>query len=332
MPYSRQKKCTLPKSNPQVAQIMYMFFLPWAQDCNSSNWKWNEVLCSFPPTFAAVKKAKILPGSMATSIRSLRDHLKAADPLSRPEWMELNLPVADIAQWACSDNRFAANNGRFAYMGRTEYGNLRDLISQLLAERERSTICETTRSYDTVKAPEEYNGIIGNILVVGPVGSGKSHVLAAAVSDFTEEFQRQVEGKTRKRVVTIMDCALLKQERAFLIIRDSLFVAFGDDDQNVQLLSTCTTEEDLVHFCEGTEDHLLWLLDQWECVKGDTVTQALLLRMCCHHSMVRVASTTSEIVQYVFHAGQPPGKIFLWDDCLNVSPSSYTKSLFLLEA
>jgi hypothetical protein len=54
--------------------------------------------------------------------------------------------------------------------------------------------------------------------------------------------------------------------------------------------------------------------------------------MCCHHSMVRVASTTSDIVQYVFHAGQPPGKIFLWDDCLNVSPSSYTKSLFLLEA
>jgi hypothetical protein len=54
--------------------------------------------------------------------------------------------------------------------------------------------------------------------------------------------------------------------------------------------------------------------------------------LCCHHSMVRVASTTSDIVQYVFHAGQPPGKIFLWDDCLNVSPSSYTKSLFLLEA
>jgi hypothetical protein len=252
--------------------------------------------------------------------------------------MELNLPVADIAQWACSDNRFAANNGRFAYMGRREYGDLRDLISQLLAETERSTtMCETTpRAYEMVKAPEEYNAIIGNILVVGPVGSGKSHVLAAAASDFTEEFQTQEEEpgqkrRRRRRVVTIMDCALLKQDRAFRILRDALFVAFGDDDQNIQLLSTCSNEEDLVHFCEGTEDHLLWLLDQWECVKGcgdTTRLQSLLFRLCCHHSMVRVASTTCDIVQYVFHSGQPPAKIFFWDDCLNVNPPPSPGTLF----
>ncbi|CAK9278885.1 unnamed protein product [Sphagnum jensenii] len=54
----------------------------------------HEIQCD-----AAIKKAKILPGSMVISVRSLKAHLKTADPLSCPEWMELNLPVADIAQW-----------------------------------------------------------------------------------------------------------------------------------------------------------------------------------------------------------------------------------------
>ncbi|CAK9278886.1 unnamed protein product [Sphagnum jensenii] len=207
-------------------------------------------------------------------------------------------------------------------------------------------MCETIpRAYEMVKAPEEYNAIIGNILVVGPVGSGKSHVLAAAASDFTEEFQTQEEEpgqkrRRRRRVVTIMDCALLKQDRAFRILRDALFVAFGDDDQNIQLLSTCSNEEDLVHFCEGTEDHLLWLLDQWECVKGcgdTTRLQSLLFRLCCHHSMSEelecwgkwkfVASITDcdkavdvlddKELQYLLDmTGRLPGFLSAWCDAL----------------
>lgn len=268
--------------------------------------------------FAVIKKAKLLPQSMVSSIASLREHLKTADPLSRPEWMELNLPVADIAKWASTDNRFATNNGRFAYMGRVQYHKLRTLISQLLTERERSSQ-EVSRSYDSVKSPGFYTEIIGNILVVGPAGTGKSHVLAAAVSDFTEEFYRKhVHGNRRKRVVSIMDCGLLQQDRAFLVIRDALFVAFGDDDQSLTRIGACTTSEQLVNFCENTEDQLLWLLDQWQCVEGDNEVKTLLFRMCCNHCMVRVASASCDLVEKAFHAGQPPAKLFLWDEGLGV--------------
>ena len=249
---------------------------------------------------------------------SLREHMKLKDPLSHPEWMELNLPVADVAKWASTDNRFATNDGRFAYMGRLQYNKLRHLILQLVGERER-TYCT---KYEQVRSPTHYTEIIGNILVVGPVGTGKSHVVAAAVSDFTEEFSRKwALGETRKRVVSIMDCGLLQQEDwAFLVLRDALFAAYGDDDVSLKQINSCTNVEQLAGFCEGTEVQLLWILDQWECVEAaENVTlKNILLRMCCHHCMVRVASGSCKLVDKTFHTGQPPAKLFLWDEGLQV--------------
>lgn len=266
-----------------------------------------------------IKKAKLLPQSMISSMASLREHMKLKDPLSRPEWMELNLPVADVAKWASTDNRFATNDGRFAYMGRLQYNKLRHLISQLVGEGER-TYCTT---YEQVRSPTHYTEIIGNILVVGPVGTGKSHVVAAAVSDFTEEFSRVwSQGETRKRVVSIMDCGLLQQDRAFLVLRDALFAAYGDDDVSLKQINSCTNAEQLAGFCEATEAQLLWILDQWECVEGQATENLalknILFRMCCHHCMVRVASGSCELVDKTIHTGQPPAKLFLWDEGLQV--------------
>ncbi|KAG0572003.1 hypothetical protein KC19_VG060800 [Ceratodon purpureus] len=254
---------------------------------------------------------------MISSMASLRDHMKSTDPLSRPEWMELNLPVADVAKWTSTDNRFATNDGRFAYMGRVHYHKLRLLISQLVKERERS-YCT---SYEQVQSPGHYNDIIGNILVVGPVGTGKSHILAAAASDFTEEFSRNWSvGETRKRVVTIMDCGLLQQDRAFLVLRDALFVAYADDETSLKKLNNYTTLEHLAGFCEATEAQLLWMFDQWQCIEGQTMENVALkntlFRMCCHHCMVRVASANCELVEKTFYAGQPPAKLFMWDEGL----------------
>jgi predicted AAA+ superfamily ATPase len=250
---------------------------------------------------------------------SLRDHMKSIDPLSRPEWMELNLPVADVAKWASTDNRFATNDGRFAYMGRVHYHKLRSLISQLVNERKYS-YCT---SYEQVQSPSHYNDIIGNILVVGPVGTGKSHIVAAAASDFTEEFSRNWSvGEIRRRVVAIMDCGLLQQDRAFLILRDALFVAYADDEANLEKLRNYTTLEHLATFCEATEAQLLWIFDQWQCIEGQTtenvVLKNILFRMCCHHCMVRVVSASCELVEKTFYAGQPPAKLFMWNEGLEV--------------
>ena len=249
--------------------------------------------------------------------------MKSTDPLSRLEWMELNLPVADVAKWASTDNRFATNDGRFAYMGRVHYHKLRSLISQLVSERERSYCMK----YEQVQSPSHYNDIIGNILVVGPVGTGKSHILAAAVSDFTEEFSRNSSlGETRKRVVAIMDCGLLQQDRAFFILRDALYVAYGDDEASLKKLGNCTTLEHLAAFCEATEAQLLWVFDQWQCIEGQTsenlMLKNILFHMCCHHCVVRVASASCELVEKTFYAGQPPAKLFMWDEGLEVSSFS----------
>jgi len=268
---------------------------------------------------AVLKKAKLLPQSMISSMASLRDHMKSEDPLSCPEWMELNLPVADVAKWAFTDNRFATNDGRFAYMGRVNYHKLRLLISQLVSQKERS-YCT---SYEQVRSPSYYNEIIGNIIVVGPVGTGKSHILAAAASDFTEDFSRNASlGETRKRVVTIMDCGLLLQDRAFLILQDALFVAYGDDDVSLKKLGNYTSLEDLVEFCEATEAQLLWIFDQWQSLEGqgkeNSALKNILFSMCCRHCMVRVASPSCELLERKIYASQPPAKLFMWDEGLEV--------------
>lgn len=255
---------------------------------------------------------------MVSSITSLREHLKTLDPLSRPEWMELNLPVADVAVWAAADNRFATNDGRFAYMGRLQYKKLRQLISQLLAERSEQNVSEGMRTYDSVKSPNSYTEIIGNILIVGPVGIGKSHLLAAAVSDFTEEFQRKhITTNRRKRIVSIIDCELLRHDRAFKVIREALFVAFGDDDKNLMRLENCTTSDELINFCENIEDTLLWLLDQWEAINGDNEVKKLVFRLTCNHCMIRATNTNFDLIEKVNY-GLLPSKCFIMDEGLNV--------------
>lgn len=277
---------------------------------------------------SVIKKAKLLPQCMVSSIASLREHLKTPDPLSRPEWMELNLPVADVTKWASTDNRFATNDGRFAYMGRVQYQELRKLISQLIAAREWSS-SEDTRSYDTVKSPTFYKETVSNILVVGPVGTGKSHVLAAAASDFTEEFHRRhVLGNRRKRVVCIMDCEQLLRDRAFVVLRDALLVAFGDDDQALLRLANCETLEELSQFCEDTEDTLLWLMDQWQSVDADPALKSMLFNITTNHGLVRATNSSSEMVEKAFHSTHPPAKLFLWDEGLGVNsqPLSFQSS------
>jgi len=128
-----------------------------------------------------MKKTKVLPTSIASSIISLREDHETSDPLSHPKWMELNLPLADAAMEATVDNQFATNDGQFAYVRRFQYKKLRQTISQLLVDGYEQSVVEGIQAYDSVKSPNSSTKNIDNILVVGPVDIGKSHLLAAAV-------------------------------------------------------------------------------------------------------------------------------------------------------
>jgi hypothetical protein len=252
----------------------------------------HDILC------IVIKKAKLLPTSMVSSITSLRQHLKTSNPLSCHEWMELNLPIADVTVWAGADNRFATNDGRFAYMGRLQYQKLHQSISQLLVEQSKQNANKTMQTYDYEKGPNSYTNNTGSVLIVGPVGIGKSHLLAAAVSDFTEEFQcKYIIGKQRQRVVSIIDCERIRHDQAFKVIRDALFIAYGDDDKSLMHLENCTTCDQLINFCEDTEDTLLWLLDQWEAVNGDNKVKNLVFQLTFNHSMVCATNSITELLE-----------------------------------
>nr|XP_024375299.1 uncharacterized protein LOC112282183 isoform X1 [Physcomitrium patens]XP_024375300.1 uncharacterized protein LOC112282183 isoform X1 [Physcomitrium patens]PNR53619.1 hypothetical protein PHYPA_007294 [Physcomitrium patens] len=263
-----------------------------------------------------MKKAKVVPQSMIASMERLREHMQTEDPLSRLQWMELTLPVVHAA-----DARFATHDGRFAFMGRVHYHKLRRLIVQLVAQcdpAERS--CSSPR-IAPLRSPSLYADPSAQLLVLGPAGTGKSHLLAAAASDFTEEFSRTWSpGLTRKRVVAVLDCGLLQPDRALLVLQDALFVAFADDTVSLQELSNCASLEHLASFCDATESQLLWIFDQWQCLESHSAEIAALKtaisHMCCRHCLVRVASSSCELVEKTFFAGQPPAKLFMWDEGL----------------
>jgi hypothetical protein len=129
---------------------------------------------------AVMKKAKLLPTSMDSSIISLHEHFKTSYPPSRLEWMGFNHPV-DIALGAVVDNRFATNDCRFAYARHLQCKKLQQMISQLLVDRYEQSVVEGIQAYDSVKSPNSSRQTIDNILIVGPIDISKSHLLAAAV-------------------------------------------------------------------------------------------------------------------------------------------------------
>jgi hypothetical protein len=128
-----------------------------------------------------MKKAKLLPTSMASSIISLHEHFKTSYPPSRLEWMGFNHPVADVAVGALVDNRFATNDCCFAYVRHLQCKKLQQMISQLLVDRYEQSVVEGIQAYGSIKSPNSLRQTVDNILIVGPIDIGKSHLLAAAV-------------------------------------------------------------------------------------------------------------------------------------------------------
>jgi hypothetical protein len=124
-----------------------------------------------------------------------------------------NLPFPFVGPIPTS--RFKLNDrSSFEYMGREEFCMVLDAINQM-----------GRQTYE-------------DILILGTIGYGKSHILAAMVCYLI---------KTGKRVVFLPDCRCLVNEPV-KYFRQALYLTFGDQEPARRKIQDCRTLDDIKNF------------------------------------------------------------------------------------
>jgi len=186
--------------------------------------------------------------------------------------------------------RFLLRDGKFAFMGREEYGRIRETIAEHHHQR-------SERNFDK----------LSTYYLFGNLGWGKSHLLLTMAVDLFATYFSQNE-QSRKRVVVIPDCAEL-MKNPFKVLRNAYWLAFADDGDISKLIYDCTDPEDFSfvgEYCEDNNIQVLFIVDQYNaldippendksCVSEKKLETAYLLyNLTCGHLTLLSASANNE--------------------------------------
>jgi hypothetical protein len=170
-------------------------------------------------------------------------------------------------------------------MGRSTLGSLRKNIIDMIDGKLQANV--DLLSTSTV------------ILVHGPMGSGKSHIVLLLLWDLTEEFASQSLATNRKRVrfIPILDCEMVIGD-FFRVLIASFMWAFADDEESIRKLKAISDSKDLQIFASNSQDKLVFVLDQWQALENNSEAKSRLLRIIPWSSyQIRVTSAGGEELQ-----------------------------------
>jgi hypothetical protein len=186
------------------------------------------------------------------------------------------------------DNRFAAVSDKVVLvMGRSALGPLRKNVIDMIE--------------GNLRANGELLSTSKIILVHGPMGSGKSHIVLLLLWDLTEEFASQSLATNRKRVrfIPILDCEMVIGD-FFRVLIASFIWAFADDEESIRKLKAISDSKELKIFASKSQDQniLVFVLDQWQALENNSEAKSRLLRIIPWSSyQIRVTSAGGEELQ-----------------------------------
>jgi hypothetical protein len=185
------------------------------------------------------------------------------------------------------DNRFVTVSEKVVLvMGRSTLGSLRKNIIDMIDGKLQANV--DLLSTSTV------------ILVHGPMGSGKSHIVLLLLWDLTEEFAsrpRPLSMGKRVRFIPILDRKTVIND-FFRVLIASFMWAFADDEESIRKLKAISDSKDLQIFASNSQDKLVFVLDQWQALENNSEAKSRLLRIIPWSSyQIRVTSAGGEELQ-----------------------------------
>lgn len=155
-------------------------------------------------------------------------------------------------------------------MGRKNFGALRKRVMQLV--------------------DEELPGDMSQLLVHGPRGTGKSHLLLALIACLTEDLSYQ---KRTERVAPLVDCGTFVMHPVKKL-KAALAWAFWDDKREQDEIAALRTEEDIREYLDGKEKEIVILLDQVQALDVDPAAKSRLMSLVHGFRTVLVTSGGGE--------------------------------------
>jgi hypothetical protein len=145
------------------------------------------------------------------------------------------------------------------------------------------------------RLPEPYTGYVKgqqSILVHGPMGAGKSHMICVLLLDLREQFQSKTlePGEKRVRLVPLLDCSRIAIAAPLPVFQAALIWGSSDNPPALAKIAALRSVEDLIAFVQHTEDRLVFVYDQWQATEKHEELKTLLESISQGHPEVKVTS------------------------------------------
>jgi hypothetical protein len=164
-------------------------------------------------------------------------------------------------------------------MGRAALLPLRDAMIELVQE----------------KMEDDTSGLMHRprvMLVQGPMGTGKSHLISLLLIDLRQSFQTKARSPGEKlvRFIPIIDCFSINTTDPLPVLQAAFLWGFSDNAAAIARLAAMKSIEQIRVFAQSCKDKLVFIFDQWQATEHDPALREMLGTIVLKRCEIRVTS------------------------------------------
>lgn len=168
-------------------------------------------------------------------------------------------------------------------MGRSEFAEVRARVEKLLVGK--------------------LAGGLKKLLIYGPKGTGKTHLLVQLVLHLTEEFNHNGDFK---RIAPILDSqGLVVESERVTVFQDALAWAYWNAAPVLLEIAKLESMADVKHFLKGRKKELVWAVDQYQALENEPAAKSELDGLLRKFPKVIATSGGSRELTEVLLTGHP---------------------------
>lgn len=177
------------------------------------------------------------------------------------------------------DLRFTYTETQVMTMGQSALLPLRDAVIELVQE----------------EMEDDTSGLMHRprvMLVHGPMGTGKSHLISLLLIDLRQYFQTKARSPGEKlvRFIPILDCSSMNTTDPLPVLQAAFLWDFSDNAAAIAKLAAMSSIEQIRVFARSCKDKLVFIFDQWQATEHDPALREMLKTIVLERYKIRVTS------------------------------------------